>query len=76
MMTNNDSKCLVYEKFIKLTDEDFTVLKNRYDVAFEKYWTYGNNPPKFSRISMNEFKERLKNSSIDFFKKYGEIKNN
>lgn len=75
-MTNDDSKCLVYEKFSKLTDEDFTVLKNRYDVAFEKYWTYGNNPPKFSRISMNEFKERLKNSSIDFFKKYGEIKNN
>ncbi|WP_396142194.1 hypothetical protein [Flavobacterium sp.] len=73
MKIKNESQSLILEKFNKLKDEDFEILKKRYDSDYDKYWTHGNNNPKFSRISMNEFKQRLKQSSIDFFKKYGEI---
>lgn len=73
MGINNDSKSSILEKYNNLTDNDFIILKSRYDTEFEKYWTYGNNSPKFNIISMEEFKQRLKKSPIDFFKKYGEI---
>lgn len=73
MGINDDSQSLILEKYNKLTDKDFVILKSRYDKDYEKYWTYGKNQPKFNRISMDEFKQRLKQSSIHFFKKYGEI---
>ena len=61
------------EKYAKLTEEDLLVLKKKYDTVYDNYWTSKNKPPKFSHISMEEFKKRLKNSSLDFFKKYGEL---
>jgi hypothetical protein len=76
MTIKNESKNLILEKFNKLTETDFEILKKRYDKDYNKYWTHGNSKPKFSSISMNEFKQRLKHSSIDFFKKYGEISSN
>lgn len=68
-MTNND----LLKKYEKIRNEDFLILKGRYDEDYKKYWTYGNNSPKYGIISMDEFKKRLKNSTPDFFKKYGEI---
>ncbi|WP_396138636.1 hypothetical protein [Flavobacterium sp.] len=73
MKIKNESQNSILKKINMLTDEDFKILKKRYDKDFNKYWTHGNNKPKFNTISMNEFKQRLKHFSIDFFKKYGEI---
>lgn len=74
-MEGNESKInsIISEEYSKLTDEDLLVLKKKYDADFANYWTSKNKPPKFGHISMGEFKKRLKNSSIDFFKKYGEL---
>lgn len=66
-------KSNVLEKFDKITEEEFLILKQRYDKDYKKYWTHSNNPPKYGIISMDEFKKRLKNSTTEFFKKYGEI---
>ena len=54
-----------------LSETQLIKLKERYDKDFIKYWTAGHNPPKFNPISMEEFKERLKNP--DFFEKYGRL---
>lgn len=64
---------IISEGYSKLTEEDLLVLKKKYDTDYDNYWTSKNKPPKFGHISMEEFKKRLKNSSIDFFKKYGEL---
>lgn len=71
----NESKInsIISEEYSKLTDEDLLVLKKKYDADFANYWSSKNNPPKFGNISMEEFKKRLKNSSIDFFVKYGKL---
>jgi hypothetical protein len=63
----------ISEKYAKLTEEDLLVLKKKYDADYDNYWTSKNKAPKFGHISMEEFKKRLRNSSIDFFKKYGEL---
>lgn len=63
----------ISEGYAKLTEEDLLVLKKKYDADYDNYWTSKNKPPKFGHISMEEFKKRLRNSSIDFFKKYGEL---
>ena len=63
----------ISERYAKLTEDDLLVLKKKYDTDYDNYWTSKKKPPKFSHISMEEFKKRLKNSSIDFFKKYGEL---
>lgn len=63
----------ISERYAKLTEDDLLVLKKKYDTDYDNYWTSKNKPPKFSHISMEEFKKRLKNSTIDFFKKYGEL---
>lgn len=53
----------------KISEEQLVKLKKRYDEDFIRYWTAGNNPPKFRTFPMEEFKNRLKNQG--FFKKYG-----
>ena len=63
----------ISEGYAKLTEEDLLELKQRYDTDYDNYWTSKNKPPKFGHIYMEEFKKRLKNSSIEFFKKYGEL---
>lgn len=63
----------ISESYVKLTEEDLLELKKKYDTDYDNYWTSKNKHPKFGHISMEEFKKRLKNSSIDFFKKYGEL---
>lgn len=63
----------ISERYAKLTEDDLLVLKKKYDSDYDNYWTSKNKPPKFDHISMEEFKKRLKNSSIEFFKKYGEL---
>jgi hypothetical protein len=73
MEIKNDSKSPIIEKYNNLTDDDFIILKSRYDNEYQKYWTYRNNPPKFNVISMEEFKQRLIKYPTYFFKKYGEI---
>jgi hypothetical protein len=55
----------------KISESQLLKLKERYDKAFIKYWTAGNNPPKFNPISMEEFKKRLDNP--EFFEKYGRL---
>lgn len=67
------SESNILKRYETITDEEFLILKKRYDEDFTKYWTYGKNPPKYGIISMDEFKKRLKNSTPEFFKKYGEI---
>jgi hypothetical protein len=44
-------------------------LKEKYDKAFVKYWSAGRDLPKFQRVSLERFIERLRN--IDFFEKHG-----
>lgn len=73
MGLNEVSESYLSIKYGKITEEEFLVLKLRYDLDYKKYWTYGENPPKYGIISMDEFKKRLKNSTPEFFKKYGEI---
>jgi hypothetical protein len=63
----------ISEGYAKLTEEDLLELKQRYDTDYDNYWTSKNKPTKFGHIYMEEFKKRLKNSSIEFFKKYGEL---
>lgn len=46
--------------------------KKRYDKAFEKYWTAGDNPPKFSNIDNKEFEKRILESN-EFAEKWGEL---
>lgn len=72
-LTELNFKSYVLEKFDKITEGDFLILKQRYDEDFKKHWTHSNNPPKYGIISMDEFKKRLINSTPEFFKKYGEI---
>lgn len=55
----------------KISETQLVKLKERYDKDFIKYWTAGNNPPKFNAISMEEFKKRLENP--EFFEKYGRL---
>lgn len=50
----------------KISEEQLVNLKKRYDEDFVCYWTAGSKPPKFRPISMDEFKNRLKNT--DFLK--------
>lgn len=63
----------ISERYAKLTEDDLLVLKKKYDTDYDNYWTSKSKPPKFGHISMEEFKKRLKNSSIDFFLKYGKL---
>lgn len=46
--------------------------KNNYDKAFSKYWTAGNNPPKFKNISTEEFEKRILEND-DFAHVWGEL---
>ena len=46
--------------------------KKKYDEAFEEYWTAGDNPPKFSNISNNQFEERILRSD-EFAEEWGEL---
>jgi hypothetical protein len=63
----------ISEGYAKLTEEDLLELKQKYDTDYDNYWTSKNKPPKFGHISLEEFKKRLKNSSVDFFLKYGKL---
>lgn len=73
MELNETSERDILIEYEKITEKEFLILKKRYDEDFTKYWTYGKNPPKYGIISMDEFKKRLKNSTPEFFKKYGKI---
>lgn len=73
MGLDQDSKSNLLLQYEKITEEEFLILKQKYDMNYKKYWTHGNNPPKYAIISMDEFKKRLLNSTPEFFKKYGEI---
>jgi thymidylate synthase len=46
--------------------------KKRYDENYSKYWTAGNNSPKFANISTKEFEKRIINSD-EFANKWGEL---
>jgi thymidylate synthase len=46
--------------------------KKRYDESFKKYWTAGNNPPKFSPISDKEFEKRILEND-EFATKWGDL---
>ena len=47
-------------------------VKKKYDKAFEKYWTAGNNPPKFANIDNKEFEKRILEDD-EFAEKWGEL---
>lgn len=68
-LTNSESS-KTFRRFIDSTpEEELLILKKKYDESFIKYWTSGDNPPKFQPISLNEFRKRLK--QLWFYKKYG-----
>ena len=46
--------------------------KKRYDESYSKYWTAGNNSPKFVNISTKEFEKRIINSD-EFAAKWAEL---
>jgi thymidylate synthase len=46
--------------------------KKNYDKHFSKYWTAGDNPPKYDNISNEEFEKRIKTDE-EFAKKWGEL---
>ena len=46
--------------------------KKRYDESYSKYWTAGNNSPKFTNISTKEFEKRIMNNE-EFAEKWGDL---
>ena len=46
--------------------------KKRYDTHYSKYWTSGNNSPKFCTISNEEFEKRIMDSEV-FANEWGEL---
>lgn len=65
---------LEYKKILSSIRVDELIdCKMKYDKAFIKYWSArGRGNSKFQPISLEEFKERLRNK--DFFEKYGKLK--
>jgi hypothetical protein len=53
-------------------EAELLLLKKQYDIDYLQYWIAGNKPPKFGPITMEEFRERLKQP--EFFEIYGRLK--